>query len=345
MTRILFWIGLFVFSFHLSFGQSKGVFLKNALSQLQSLKNDRPIEKVYLHFDKPYYVTGDTIYFKAYVTLNEQHRLSTLSEVLHAELITPENKILRSLKLQLRNGVAWADFAIPDSLPKGNYRVRAYTKWMLNEGKNYVFDQIIRVGSTKPDRSDKKLMQTQNRRTRPVTDFFPEGGTFLIGIESKVAFKAIDARGLGTQVKGIIVDNSGREITRFQSAHLGMGYFYLKPEEGKTYRATLTYKGGEQAVADLPKAETKGMVLSINDDSLNTTSVRVLASNAYYAENQNQDISLLLYSFGVPTTMKVKLNSPEIKFQINKQHFHSGIMQITLFSPKEEPLSERLNWN
>ncbi|RZK74492.1 MAG: hypothetical protein EOO85_15180, partial [Pedobacter sp.] len=37
-----------------------------------------PVEKVYLHTDKPYYALGDTIWFKAYVTIGSQHQLSAL---------------------------------------------------------------------------------------------------------------------------------------------------------------------------------------------------------------------------------------------------------------------------
>src|ERR1017187_1666977 len=86
-------------------------------------------EKAYLQFDKPYYAAGDTIYFKTYITEGERTLLSGLSDVLHVDLINTENKIDQSIKLQLNNGVCWGDFALPDSLTTGNYRVRAYTQW------------------------------------------------------------------------------------------------------------------------------------------------------------------------------------------------------------------------
>ena len=37
-----------------------------------------PQEKVYLHTDRPHYAIGDTIWFKAYVTISGQHHLSKL---------------------------------------------------------------------------------------------------------------------------------------------------------------------------------------------------------------------------------------------------------------------------
>jgi hypothetical protein len=41
--------------------------LKTIVDRSQKLIEDYPSEKVYLHFDKPYYAVGDTIWFKAYV--------------------------------------------------------------------------------------------------------------------------------------------------------------------------------------------------------------------------------------------------------------------------------------
>src|SRR6185312_13897990 len=116
-----------------------------AVSKLTALLSGHVSERAYLHFDKPYYATGDTIYFKAYVTLGERHELSNLSGVLHIDLINPANKIEQGIKLPLVNGLAWGNFVLPDTLAPGNYRIRAYTRWMLNNGN--LFEQTIPIGS------------------------------------------------------------------------------------------------------------------------------------------------------------------------------------------------------
>src|ERR1700753_2767785 len=101
--------------------------LDNLISKLKLFTSLHIPEKVYLQFDKPYYAAGDTIYLKAYVTKGEEHQLSDISSVLHVDLINPQNKVDQFIKLQLDSGIAWANFVLPDSLPQGNYRVRAYT--------------------------------------------------------------------------------------------------------------------------------------------------------------------------------------------------------------------------
>jgi len=217
------------------YSQGNNAVLQNIVAKLKTLSTDHIVEKAYLHFDKPYYAAGDTIYFKAYVTLGERHDLSKVSGILHVDLIGPKNSLASSLKLQLVDGVAWGDFALPDSLQKGNYRVRAYTRYMQND-PDYFFDKVIAIGSIINNNvTESSTAKAQNGKAD--LQFFPEGGELVTGLVSKVAFKAIGTNGLGINVKGVIVDNSNNEINKFSSTHLGMGTFYFEPQEGKSYKA------------------------------------------------------------------------------------------------------------
>ena len=47
-----------------------------------------PREKVYVHFDNTAYLTGDTIWYKAYVVRASSLKPTTLSKVLYVELLT-----------------------------------------------------------------------------------------------------------------------------------------------------------------------------------------------------------------------------------------------------------------
>jgi TonB-dependent SusC/RagA subfamily outer membrane receptor len=313
-------------------------------SQLKKYLVNRPAEKAYLHFDKPYYAAGDTIYFKAYVTLGEKHEPSKLSGVLHVDLINAKNKIDQSIKLQLQDGVAWGDFTLPDSLPAGNYRVRAYTQWMRNEGEDAFFYQTIPIASIANNKIPESIVRqpAQIPNNKADIQFFPEGGSLTTGIRSKVAFKAIGNNGLGIDVKGTITDNENKEIAAFTSERLGMGYFHLTPLGGKTYQAKLIFADGTQNTIDLPKPETKGIVLTINNDSIPKASVTIAVNKAYYIENRNKDYSLLIYSGGIATTVPCKLDSTVITMDILKRRLHTGIATVTLFSPIGEPLCERL---
>ena len=301
-----------------------------------------PTEKAYLQFDKPYYAAGDTIYFKAYVTAGDRHEPSKISGVLHVDLINTKNNIDQSIKLQLVDGIAWGDFALPDSLPKGNYRVRAWTRWICNDPGSF-FEKEIPIGSLQ----DNKIPESNTARIKTVKakadlQFFPEGGELVTGIENKVAFKAIGINGLGINLKGVISDNTGKQITTFASARLGMGYFELLPEEGKSYKAELTYADGNKDNVMLPQAKDKGIILSVNNDSLQKTTVSIRANQGYFNENKGKDYTLLIYSGGIANTVSCKLDSNVIMLDLIKRKLFTGVTRITLFSPANEPVCERL---
>lgn len=311
------------------------------VNKLKEFSEKHIAEKAYLQFDKPYYAAGDTIYFKSYVTLGGEHRLSDLSGVLHVDLITPANKVSQSIQLKLADGVSWGDFALPDSLPKGNYRIRAYTRWMQNEGEEAFFNQIIPIGSV----LNNQVAESNTSGTSvPKADiqFFPEGGELVAGIKSKIAFKAIAAGGLGIDAKGEILDNEDKVVSAFTSAHLGMGYFYLTPQDGKTYKAKVTYANGMQNIIALPVAESKGIILSVNNDSIPIASVKVEANTVYLQENKGKSYTIIINSAGHIISINCKLDDPVFTADVIKRKLFTGVATVTLFSATGEPLCERL---
>ncbi len=298
-------------------------------------------EKAYLHFDKPYYAAGDTIYFKAYVTNGEEHRLTDKSGVLYVNLIGLDNKINKSITLQLNGGTTWGDFVLADSLKKGNYRVRAYTNWMRNEGDAAFFDQGISIGSFQTNKVPESGTGRPVINSKPAIQFFPEGGSFVAGIRTKIAFKALAANGLGMDVKGTIIDQNGKEVGSFVSAHLGMGYFYLSAAENQTYRAKLAYANGTQDVIQLPRSEAKGIAMDVTEQPRSYT-IRINSNKAWYKENRNKTYTLITYSGGKPYSVSCKLENPEVTLTLSKKDLRTGIAKATLFSSEGEPMCERL---
>lgn len=170
--------------------------------------------------------------------------------------------------------------------------------------------------------------------------FFPEGGRMVDGITSKIAFKAINAQGLGQNIQGSIVDSDGVEITKFESSYLGMGSFLLNPMSNKTYRAIFKLSDGTEQQIALPKAEKSGYVLMAYDLDSATIGVKISIS----PELLNQgSLTFVSHHNGkpytvatIPTTEKASL------ITLQRNELPSGILQIALFSPSSHPICERL---
>jgi hypothetical protein len=112
-------------------------------------------EKAHLHTDKGYYYPGEKVWFKAYMRYGSLEFQDSLSKVLYVELINPEKRVIRNKVLKVKDGVAWGDFALPDTLKPGNYFLRSYTRWALNFGDEDFFLQPIPVLPT--DRNLKQI--------------------------------------------------------------------------------------------------------------------------------------------------------------------------------------------
>ncbi|RZJ79116.1 MAG: carboxypeptidase regulatory-like domain-containing protein [Flavobacterium sp.] len=148
LTRILFTTIAFLFIAQLNaFSQdADSIALSNILTKTKKLSDEQPVEKVYLHFDKPYYAVADTMWFKAYVTI-EQNIPTPLSKIVYVDVYTDQDSLVQSLRLPLKNSVAYGQIPLNmQNFKQGNYYVRAYTLWMLNFSDSYFFSKPIVLG-------------------------------------------------------------------------------------------------------------------------------------------------------------------------------------------------------
>lgn len=102
-------------------------------------------EKIYLHTDRDYYYPRESIWFKGYMVYHDLALTDSLSKTLYVDLISPQRKIIDSRMYPIREGVAWGDFKLSDSLPSGQYCLRAYTNWMRNFGDSTFFVKAIPI--------------------------------------------------------------------------------------------------------------------------------------------------------------------------------------------------------
>ncbi len=123
--------------------------LTQLTDKLNDFRKNRPQEKVYLHFDKPYYAAGDEMWFKAYLVNAASNTPSTLSNIIYVELLDGLDKTVKQLILSRENGNFNGSFKLNDTLPEGNYRVRAYTNWMRNLDEEYFFVRNFEVGNVR----------------------------------------------------------------------------------------------------------------------------------------------------------------------------------------------------
>ncbi len=104
-----------------------------------------PEDRVYLHFDKPFYEPGESIWFSAYVRDGQTLKPSHKSDIVHVELLNPKGGVEKKITIISKNGKAAGDFSLDNEALGGIYKIRAYTNWMKNEGEENAFERELQV--------------------------------------------------------------------------------------------------------------------------------------------------------------------------------------------------------
>ena len=400
-----------------------------SLETYTQLNQSLPGEKVFLHIDRPNYLQGDTIWFKAYIWFGYNQMPDTISRILHVDLFNPSGRIEQTRKLLIQNGTSHGDFSITKSVIPGKYTLRAYTRWMQNSNTgepfyqtvtigspsqnfivecnpvlrkqsgndsifvnfrffqfnrsgdfennfnhkvNYAFkinEQLIDSGQISATASKKQILKynlskrkgfdtlaiielsvkddqlTYNNRFEiSIQDaidlqFFPEGGTLVNGLESKIAFKAIGTDGLSREVKGTIESDEANIVTVFESSHKGMGTFMLKPEADRSYFAHLLYNN-RNYIIPLPIAQEKGCIMALRSDE-NANKLYLTLKYSHSEANTQKYIAgntygKIIFAFPFKTT------EDSCRILIPSNLLPEGVLRLTVLDSNFIPNCERL---
>jgi hypothetical protein len=315
----------------------------NFFPQILNIDSKNQIsERVYLHVDRNSYTSGDDIWFKVYVIDPSTNKLSPNTNNLHLELISPDNQISLSRIIRIQNGTGYGDFSLSDSIASGHYRIRAYTNHMRNYDEDFFFQKEITIINPLDNLEDLKP-RIQKIENKIDINFFPEGGSIVENVTSKVAFKAVNALGNGCDVTLKLYSNAGDLITTFNSTHLGMGYFKIKPVSGFNYFIVANSKDGAEKRVPLPVSFQKGVVLH----TLVTADRKLILTISTNEETlpliSGKDLSVNLSLRNLINKMtSIRINSLINNFSIPVDSIPDGILRITLSVPEGLPLCERL---
>lgn len=292
-------------------------------------------EKIYAHTDKNVYLAGEIIWFKLYNVEAYTNCPIKVSKIAYVELLDDNNKIIAQAKISLREGESQGHIYLPISLKPGNLLLRAYTNWMKNFDVSLFFHKELTLYNTlKAD----SLATTTSASLKPAIQFFPEGGNLVHGLNSKVAFKAVDENGKALEFSGAILNDKNDTIVKFNPKQFGLGSFNFLPIANQNYRAYINPKFGNSFYAVLPAIFDKGVVMTVN-----TAVDSSLKINIQHKLQNPQNYILFVHS-GRKTIYSKTINADEITKEITipVSRLGDGISHFTLFTKDLQPICERL---
>jgi hypothetical protein len=298
-----------------------------------------PQEKIYAHIDKPLYVAGEDVWFRAYLTDAMSHVPDTTSLYVYAELVAPDNTVMQRVKVRPTAGGYYGRIPLASNLPAGQYMLRFYTLYLQSMGDPWFFKRSITVCSPDPDRAGLPHSLPDNTNDYDVA-FFAEGGNFPAGAFCNVAFKALNARGWGERITGVVVNAAGDTLAQLKTAHRGMGSFALQAKEGEQYRAICTDSKGLQKTFDLPAPDPNSVSLKVSRRggllyvSLTSSPGFTSATPLYLAVQCRGNVGTVL-----------PWNTAKGMVALPQKDLPSGLIQLLLIDENLSVLSERLVFN
>ncbi len=165
---------------------------------------------------------------------------------------------------------------------------------------------------------------------------FPEGGDLVSGLESQVAFKALNEFGKPADIEGEVIDDAGNVVAALSSFHHGMGAFRLRPEEDRLYQVRITKPKGIETLYEVPEALPRGYVLQVVDIDRDQLELKV-------SSTEKETLSLVTQIRGkVYHKQTVDARKGINNLFVSTQNMPAGVAQITLFDSKGIERAERL---
>lgn len=347
--RLLFLLsvfGLMTMTTHGENPPAKTVFAQY-MKQAQTFADNFPREKAYLHFDNTSYYVGDTIWFKAYVTLAEKQMFSQISRPLYVELVDQTGHIADKQIIKLTQGEGNGQLVLPQSMLSGYYEVRAYTRWMLAFNEPQYFSRTFPIyqlsNSDKLERSITTYELNPSMENRPLETkeklsvrFFPEGGQLVEGLTSQVAFKAESKNEGNIELSGTIYTKGGTAITSFETLHDGMGCFEYTPSAQPAV-AKVDFQGKKYEFT-LPQALPNGYVLS----TVNNAGALLVKVSCNTATPQDT-LAVFISHQGRPYVHQLiscRADAPQ-EFILPTRKLPAGVLQVSLINRAGNTLCER----
>ncbi|KAB1158302.1 hypothetical protein F7018_08945 [Tenacibaculum aiptasiae] len=118
-----------------------------------------PQEKIYLHYNSNFLLSGEKLYYKIY-NLTENNQPSKLSKIAYIEVINEKKNSVFKQKIQLEKGTGYGDIFFPSNLKTGTYKLISYTNWMRNN--NSFYEDFIYIVNPFINRLKAKKTSTKN---------------------------------------------------------------------------------------------------------------------------------------------------------------------------------------
>jgi hypothetical protein len=223
------------------------------------------IEEIHLVTDRDIYIAGEQVYFSVSQTGRLTHTPGTLSKVVYVDLLDSYKTPVIQVKTGTDGFTGSGVFRIPDTLRTGNYFIRSFTNLMKNYPQALFAYRMITV--VNPFRSLTAIKVPPSDHLADSVVFFPETGSLVAGLKSRLGLKCFNAAGDPVVISGTVLTAAGDTVAAFTTDRHGTALFELTPPDAGKLSMAVTDRNGAGRRFDLPKVMDAGLTFHIGPGS------------------------------------------------------------------------------
>lgn len=388
--------------------------------QMADYFGNYPREKIFITTNKSLYKPGETIWFRAFVTDENNLPDSRESNELFIKLFDSKGKPVIQELFKMKNGSAPGDILLPDDLTKGTYFLFAGTsasqppeevsftpltvdpfynkQWEATSSlkdsisicgqknelnlelkelsgelqKNTTVKyqlmngtEVLEKGKLKTDskgklvipftlplksngepftceladnREEWKFVQFLPSDQDPLTvRFYPEGGSLIPGIPSKIGFTAFNKWGIPVDIEGFVQNQDGKPVAPLKTFTSGLGLFSIENGPGQKYKLVVSGTSGHNQSFDLPAPNQNGLGLTVVK-----TDAGFITAGLNFADKQKHPVALVV-TRGRNIYWAADMEIDKIgRIKIPAENIPQGICLLSVFSTTGDLLAERI---
>ncbi|PTX42997.1 hypothetical protein C8P64_1521 [Christiangramia gaetbulicola] len=127
-------------------------------------------EEIFIHYNAPLLIPGESLYYKVYNLINANHQKSDISKIVNVKLLKSNGDVVFHHILNLEEGASYSDYLIPADLPSGIYSLIGYTNWMKNHGLKGIFDSKILIINPYLKNADENISISEEQKSSGFTN-------------------------------------------------------------------------------------------------------------------------------------------------------------------------------
>ncbi|WP_289046495.1 hypothetical protein [uncultured Olleya sp.] len=300
------------------------------------LFHEYDIENFYLHTNKNFYFSGESVFFKAYVVNELDNTPNNDTKNLHVNLYDFENKLVSSHMFNVENGSTFGTVELPESLKSGQYTLQLDTQWNRNFKPGSNFSIIINNLKTQDFNSSITASTVPSENT---VTYYPESGSLVENNENVIYFK-VKSDNPKTPIGRIVETKTGRRVSKIYAINnnYAKATFFYDSE----FTAIINSNNKKTKIT-IPKANKIGFSLYKTKTDIDSIVNFRLSTNKETIK-KHKYIYAVLHKKGVIKTKasyNLKRNTLNYNFNIIKNDLYPGLNTISIFDDNNNLLIER----